>query len=54
MQFAVAEVERDEETGLLVAWVPGMPGAHTQAATFEELSDHLAEVVALVREDNPI
>lgn len=31
----------------------GMPGAHTQAKTIDELRDNLQEVVALVREDNP-
>jgi predicted RNase H-like HicB family nuclease len=53
MKFAVAETKRDEDTGLLAAWVSGMPGAHTQAETMDELRDNLQEVVALVREDNP-
>ena len=30
-------IEKDHETGLYVAVVPGIPGAHTQAATLDEL-----------------
>lgn len=32
-----AYIEKDTETGLYVAIVPGMPGAHTQAKTLDEL-----------------
>ena len=34
-------VERDPDTGLLVGSVPGWPGAHSQAATLDELQDNL-------------
>jgi predicted RNase H-like HicB family nuclease len=47
--FAVY-VERDPETGLYVGVVPGLPGAHTQAASLDELRDNLEEVLALVLE----
>ena len=30
-------IEKDPETGLYVAIVPGIPGAHTQAETLDEL-----------------
>lgn len=53
MAFAVAAVERNEETGLLVGIVPGIPGAHTRAATIDELCDNLREVIELLREDEP-
>ena len=46
----LAIVERDLETGLLVASVPGLPGAHTQGATFEEARENLKEVVKLLAE----
>lgn len=40
-------VEKDPETGLYVAIVPGILGAHTQAATLDELQKNLKEVVEL-------
>ena len=44
-------VERDPETGLYVAIVPGIPGAHTQARTLDELQANLREVVELCLEE---
>jgi predicted RNase H-like HicB family nuclease len=46
-----AYVERDEETGLYVGTIPGLPGAHSQGATLDELQQNLAEVIALVLEE---
>jgi predicted RNase H-like HicB family nuclease len=46
-----AYVEFDPETSLYVAIVPGLPGAHTQAATLDELSTNLREVIALCLEE---
>lgn len=46
-----AYVERDEETGLYVGTIPGLPGAHSQGATLDELQKNLAEVIALVLEE---
>jgi hypothetical protein len=40
-------IEKDIETGLYVAVVPGIPGAHTQADTLDELQKNLKEVVEL-------
>ena len=48
-----AVVERDRETGLYVGIVPGLPGAHTQAATLDELKKNLQEVVELCLEELP-
>jgi len=45
-----AYVEQDPDTGLYVGIVPGLPGAHTQAATLDELRANLTEVVQLVLE----
>jgi predicted RNase H-like HicB family nuclease len=42
-----AYVEWDPETKLYVGIVPGIPGAHTQAATLDELRDNLKEVLEL-------
>ena len=44
-------VERDPDTGLLVGSVPGWPGAHSQAATMEELEENLREVLEMLLED---
>jgi predicted RNase H-like HicB family nuclease len=46
-----AIVERSPETGLFVGFVPGLPGAHTQAASLDELNVNLREVLALILED---
>lgn len=44
---AAAYIERDPETGMYVAIVPGIPGAHTQAETLDELQKNLREVLKL-------
>jgi predicted RNase H-like HicB family nuclease len=44
-------IEKDTETGLYVAVVPGIPGAHTQAETLDELQKNLKEVVELCLEE---
>jgi predicted RNase H-like HicB family nuclease len=51
MATYTAVVERDPETGLYVGYVPGFPGAHTQAATLDELNRNLREVIELLLED---
>jgi len=51
MKNFTAVVERDPVTGLLVGYVPGFPGAHSQAATMDELNSNLREVVAMLLED---
>ena len=48
--FYTAYVEWDPDTRLYVGVVPGLPGAHTQAATLDELRSNLSEVVALCLE----
>jgi predicted RNase H-like HicB family nuclease len=44
-------IEKDPGTGLYVAIVPGIPGAHTQAKTLDELQKNLKEVVELCLEE---
>jgi predicted RNase H-like HicB family nuclease len=51
MHNFTAVIERDSDTGLLVGYVPGWPGAHTQGATLDELRANLAEVISMLLED---
>lgn len=51
MRTFTAVVERDPDTGLYVGFVPGFPGAHSQAESLDELQRNLQEVVALLLED---
>lgn len=51
MKTFSAVVERDTETGLLVGYVPGFPGAHTQAESLDELNQNLREVIEMLLED---
>jgi predicted RNase H-like HicB family nuclease len=46
-----AVIERDPDAGLLVGFVPGFPGAHSQGATLDELSANLREVIEMLLED---
>ena len=46
-----AYIERDVESGLYIAMVPAIPGAHTQAETLDELQRNLKEVVELCLEE---
>jgi predicted RNase H-like HicB family nuclease len=46
-----AVVERDADTGLLVGYVPGFAGAHSQGATPDELNANLREVIEMLLED---
>jgi len=46
-----AIVERDSDTGLYVGYVPGFPGAHSQASSLDELSANLREVIEMLLED---
>jgi predicted RNase H-like HicB family nuclease len=51
MKNFTAVVERDPVTGLLVGYVPGFPGAHSQAESLDELNANLKEVIAMLLED---
>ena len=44
-------VERDSDTNLLVGYVPGWPGAHSQGADSDELQQNLREVIEMLLED---
>ena len=51
MTAYTAIVERCPDTGLYVGYVPGLAGAHSQAATLDELNANLTEVVSLILEE---
>jgi predicted RNase H-like HicB family nuclease len=51
MKSFTAVVEQCAETRLFVGHVPGFPGAHSQGATLDELSQNLHEVVEMLLED---
>jgi predicted RNase H-like HicB family nuclease len=51
MRTYTAVVEHCPDTGLYVGYVPGFPGAHTQAESLDELSRNLEEVVGMLLED---
>lgn len=43
-----AIIERCPATGLLVAHVPGITGAHTQAETLDEINRNMKEIFELL------
>jgi predicted RNase H-like HicB family nuclease len=51
MRTFSAVIERCPDTGLLVGYVPGFPGAHSQAESLDELQTNLQEVIAMLLED---
>ena len=51
MRTFTAVIERDQETGLFVGYVPGWPGAHSQGETLDEIHANLREVVDMLLED---
>jgi len=51
MKTFTAYIEHDPETGMYVGIVPGIPGAHTQAKSLDELQDNLKEVLTLCLEE---
>ena len=51
MRNYTAIVERCQDTGLYVGFIPGFQGAHTQAETLDELNQNLREVVEMLLED---
>ncbi len=51
MKTFTAYIEWDPETKLYVGMVPGIPGAHTQGASLDELHKNLREVLELCLEE---
>ena len=46
-----AQIEKDIESGMYYGYIPALPGAHTQAATLDELQQNLKEVASLCLEE---
>jgi predicted RNase H-like HicB family nuclease len=51
MRSFTAVIEKDPDTGLYVGYVPGFPGAHSQADSLDELNRNLREVIEMLLED---
>jgi len=51
MKVFTAVIEKCPDTGLFIGYVPGFPGAHTQAETLDELQANLKEVIEMLLED---
>ena len=51
MQSFTVYVEWDPETKLYVGIVPGIPGAHSQGSTLDELHTNMKEVLELCLEE---
>ncbi|MEB3244947.1 MAG: type II toxin-antitoxin system HicB family antitoxin [Vampirovibrionales bacterium] len=52
MTILNAYIEYDPETNLYIGLIPNVPGAHTQAASLDELHENLKEVAQLCLEEN--
>jgi len=51
LKVFTAVIERCADTGLYVGYIPGFPGAHSQAETLDELNANLREVIEMLLED---
>jgi predicted RNase H-like HicB family nuclease len=51
MRIYTAIIERCQDTGFYVGFIPGFQGAHTQAESLDELTQNLKEVVEMLLED---
>jgi predicted RNase H-like HicB family nuclease len=51
MRVFTAVIEKCPDTGLYVGYVPGFPGAHSQAESLDELQENLREVILMLLED---
>jgi len=49
--ICTAYIEKDNESGMYVGYIPGITGAHTCAESIDELQDRLKEVIALCLEE---
>ena len=54
MRVFSAVIGKCPDTGLYVGYVPGFPGAHSQAETLDELQRNLKEVIEMLREEGVI
>jgi len=50
MKAYTAVIEQCADTPMYVGYVPGFPGAHTQAESLDELNANLKEVIEMLLE----
>lgn len=51
IKIFTAYIEWDQESEMYIGVIPGIPGAHTQARTLDELRENLTEVLELCLEE---
>ena len=51
MQTDNPVIKHCQDSGLYVGHVPGIPGAHSQGETLEELNVNLQEVISMIHDD---
>ena len=51
MHNYIAVIEKCQNAGFYVGYVPGFPGAHSQGETLEEINRNLVEVIEMILED---
>ena len=51
MRTYTAIVEQCPDTGFYMGYVPGFPGAHSQAESLDELNRNLREVIEMLLEE---
>ena len=51
MKTYTAIIEKCPDTGLYIGYIPGFPGAHTQAASLDELNKNLQEALEMLLQD---
>jgi predicted RNase H-like HicB family nuclease len=51
MKSYTAVIEKCTETGLYMGYIPGLPGAHSQGETLDELKQNMHEVLQMILED---
>jgi len=54
MHAYTSVIEHCRDTQLYVGYVPGIPGAHSQGATLDELYANLREVIAMLHDDGEL
>jgi predicted RNase H-like HicB family nuclease len=51
MKSYTAVIEKCTKTGLYIGYIPGLPGAHSQGETLDELKQNMHEVLQMILED---
>ena len=51
MKSYTAVIEKCTETGLYIGYIPGLPSAHSQGETLDELKQNMHEVLQMILED---